>query len=132
MVSLPECRVGDVINVGDSAIISGLRIGVDITHPFRGDLRVTLSTPWGIVVELQPKGRGGNSDDLKVTFDEAALPALATLRGQNAQGTWKLTVQDLGPSDIGKLNRWWLEISTAPPAVLTVDMQEQPAWHYNS
>jgi M6 family metalloprotease-like protein len=118
--------ISDLITVTDSVVISGLKVSVDITHPFRGDLRVTLTSPAGTVIELQPKGRGGNADDLKVTFDEAAIPALATLRGSNAQGPWKLTVQDLGPSDTGRLNRWGLEISNAPPAVVPVDLQEQP------
>ena len=63
--------ISDTINVNDAVTISSLKVGVDITHTFRGDLRVSLITPWGVTIELHPKGRGGNADDLKTTFDEA-------------------------------------------------------------
>ena len=35
---------------------------------------------------------------------------LALLIGQLAQGTWRLRVTDLEAKDIGKLNRWALQI----------------------
>jgi M6 family metalloprotease-like protein len=118
--------IGDTINIAEAVTISSIKVGVDITHPYRGDLRVMLTTPWGTAIELHPKGRGGNADDLKVTFDETTLPALATLRGRNTQGAWRLTVQDLAPADIGRLNRWSLEISTAGAVVAPIELQESP------
>jgi subtilisin-like proprotein convertase family protein len=117
--------VFNVISVAESQTISSIKIGVDITHTYRGDLRVTLTTPWGAVVELQPKNQGGSADDLKVTFDEVLRPALSTLRGRNTQGNWRLTVQDLAPADVGQLNRWWLEFA-ASAASTSVEMQEAP------
>ena len=72
---------------------------------------MTLTTPWGVVVELHPKNEGGNADDLKVTYDETSLPALSTLRGRGTQGAWRLAVQDLAPADVGRLNRWSLEFA---------------------
>jgi subtilisin-like proprotein convertase family protein len=92
--------------------IASIKVGVDISHPYRADLRVTLSTPWGAVLELHPQGSGGDANDLEVTFDETSLPTLATLRGRSTQGAWRITVQDLAAADIGRLNRWWLEISS--------------------
>ena len=65
------------------------------------DLRAALTTPWGVVVELLPRGAGGRPQAVKITDDEAKLPAVSTLRGRNSQGAWKLTVQDLGPADKG-------------------------------
>jgi subtilisin-like proprotein convertase family protein len=89
-------------------------------------LNATLTTPWGTVIELHPKGRGGNANDLKVTYDETILPALATLRGQNAQGTWRLMVRDLAPGDTGRLNQWSLEISTITTVLAPIELKESP------
>ena len=118
--------ITDVINVAQAVTIGGIKVLVDISHSFIGDLRVTLTTPWGTTVELHPKGRGGSADDLTVTFDEASLPALATLRGRNAQGAWTLAVQDLAAADVGKLKTWGLDISPAAVVAAPIDLHEQP------
>jgi subtilisin-like proprotein convertase family protein len=118
--------ITDTINIVDALTISSFKVGVDITHPYRGDLRVTLTTPWGTVIELHPKGRGANADDLKITYDETTLPALATLRGRSTLGMWRLTVQDLAPADVGRLNRWSLDIASAIGVVSPIDLQEAP------
>ena len=78
--------IADAIVVTEAQTILSIKVGVDITHPFRGDLRVTLTTPWGVVIELHPKNQGGSADDLQVTYDETSRPALATLRGRSTQG----------------------------------------------
>jgi M6 family metalloprotease-like protein len=117
--------ITDTINVAQAVAIAGIKVRVDISHPFRGDLRVMLSPPGGSQIELHPKGRGANADDLTLTFDEALIPALATLRGRSAQGAWTLTVQDLAAADTGKLKSWGLEISPAPAVSSPVDLQEQ-------
>jgi subtilisin-like proprotein convertase family protein len=118
--------ITDTINIVDALMISSIKVGVDITHTYRGDLRVTLTTPWGAVIELHPKGRGANADDLKMTYDETLLSALATLRGRSTLGTWRLTVQDLAPADAGRLNRWSLEITSTSATVVPIELQESP------
>lgn len=119
--------IGDTIAVAETKMISSLKVGVDITHTFRGDLRVTLTTPWGAVIELQPKNQGGSADDLKITFDETLRPALSTLRGRSTQGSWWLAVQDLAPVDTGRLNRWWLEFAVAADSsTQPVQLEESP------
>jgi M6 family metalloprotease-like protein len=121
-----QTGITDAIDIADALTISSLKVGVDITHTYRGDLNATLTTPWGTVIELHPKGRGGNAHDLKVTYDAATLPALATLRGRNAQGTWRLMVRDLAPGDTGKLNQWSLEFSAAAVATAPIELKESP------
>ena len=121
-----EAGITDTIDIAEALTISSLRVGVDITHTYRGDLNATLTTPWGTVIELHPKGRGGNAHDLKVTYDAATLPALATLRGRSSQGTWRLMVRDLAPGDTGKLNQWSLEFSAAAVAVAPIELKESP------
>jgi M6 family metalloprotease-like protein len=120
--------IEDAISVAEAAALASLTVSVDINHSYRGDLRVALVTPWGTTVELHPKGRGGNAKDLKVTYDEAALPALATLRGRSVQGTWRLNVQDLASADVGRLNRWSLALTLAPGSAATapVELKESP------
>jgi M6 family metalloprotease-like protein len=118
--------ISDTITVPESVTIAYLKVGLDITHTYQGDLRVTLTTPWGVVVELHPKGQGGNTRDLKLTYDEAMLPALSTLRGRNSQGAWKLSVQDLAAVDSGKLNSWGLDIGAAATTTGPVELKESP------
>ena len=121
-----QAGITDAIDIAEALTISSLKVGVDITHTYRGDLNATLTTPWGTVIELHPKGRGGNAHDLKVTYDAATLPALATLRGRSAQGTWRLMVRDLAPGDTGKLNQWSLEFSAAAAAAAPIELKESP------
>ncbi len=119
--------IEDAIAISEAATIASLKVSVDINHSYRGDLRVALITPWGTTVELHPKGRGGNAKDLKTSYDEATLPALATLRGRSTQGTWRLSVQDLAAADVGRLNRWSLELSSVPGATTApVELSESP------
>jgi M6 family metalloprotease-like protein len=119
--------ISDAITVTEAETIAGITVGVDITHSYRGDLRVTLTTPWGVVVELHPRNEGGSAHDLKVTYDETARPALSTLRGRSTQGSWRLDVQDLAPADVGRLDRWWIELATAAPdPTQPVRLEESP------
>jgi len=118
--------ITSTIAVTEARTIAAIKVGVDITHPYRGDLKVTLTTPWGVIVELHPKNQGGNADDLKVTYDETSITALATLRGRSTQGDWKLTVQDLAAADNGRLNKWFVEFSTASASTEPVLLEEAP------
>ena len=115
--------ISDTLQVADAVDLADLKVGVAITHPWRGDLEVRLIAPWGEAMVLHPKGRGGDQDDLRETFDATGTPALATWRGRPAAGAWRLEVRDLAGSDVGKLERWWLEIvpASAPPGVVTLE-----------
>jgi len=59
---------------------------------------------------LRTRG-GGSQDNLVRSFRFADTPALRALRGQSLQGAWKLRVADLEAAEVGKLNRWDLNIS---------------------
>jgi subtilisin-like proprotein convertase family protein len=74
-----------------------------------GDLLVTLSAPSGTSVVLHNRS-GGPADNIKRTLDLASTPELSILTGQPIQGNWTLHIQDLEAVDVGKLNRWELEI----------------------
>jgi subtilisin-like proprotein convertase family protein len=112
-LSIPDNNqtgVRDTINVTDSATVASIKVSVDITHTFIGDLRVTLRSPAGTTVELHNRN-GGNADDLKKTFDLTTTPGLSALKGQSVQGAWTLLIQDLAAVDIGRLNSWGIEVA---------------------
>ncbi len=102
--------VSSVIAISQSGKIQGLKVGVDITHTFIGDLKVELTSPAGNRIVLWNQ-TGSSQDNLITTFDPVSLPALATLAGQEMKGNWTLKVSDLVGQDVGKLNRWSLEIT---------------------
>lgn len=118
--------IRSTIEVPDDVSLASIKIGLTLSHTYVGDLRVTLDTPWGATVELHPKGQGGDAKNLDVTYDEASLPALATLRGRSSRGAWTLTVQDLAPQDQGRLQRWGLELGAAASLPDVVVLKESP------
>jgi subtilisin-like proprotein convertase family protein len=78
---------------------------------------------------LHPRNQGGSADNIQRTIEESDLPVLGTLRGRSVKGPWRLTVQDLAPADVGTLNRWALEFTTAGPAQEKVVLEEAPGTH---
>lgn len=115
--------VRDAINLTDVASVSSVKVKVDITHTFIGDLRVTLIAPSGSAVVLHDRN-GGNAANLQRTFDPSSTPALSALAGQPVQGNWTLHVQDLAAVDTGRLNSWEIEIQAG--ALSTIELQESP------
>lgn len=95
------------LNVESSLLIGSVRVALDITHTYIGDLRVTLHAPDGTSVMLHDRS-GANRDNLIQDFDLANTPALQALVGKNPQGDWELHVTDNAPIDQGKLNAWGL------------------------
>jgi subtilisin-like proprotein convertase family protein len=102
--------VASVITIAESGIVQGIKVGVDITHTYVGDLRVELVSPAGQQALLQNR-QGDSQDNLITNYDAASTPALAALAGQPMPGNWVLRVVDLAGLDIGKLNRWSLELT---------------------
>lgn len=111
-LSIPDAHpigVSDVIEFDTDAVITSIRVSVDITHTYRGDLKVTLHAPTGQSILLHPARTGGGADNLVAQFEAADVPALGTLAGRNIKGEWHLQVQDLLSEDTGVLNRWGIE-----------------------
>jgi subtilisin-like proprotein convertase family protein len=103
-------------NLGVSGLggsLSSVDVAVNITHTYKGDLRVTLVHPDGTQVILHNQ-TGGSTDNVQTTYDTLTVPAqsLATLNGKGATGTWQLRVQDLAAQDLGTLQSWSLMLVT--------------------
>jgi hypothetical protein len=84
--------------------VAGVKVTVDITHTWRGDLRITLIKGNKSVVLIDRQG--GSADDIKQTFDVTGFEDL------DLRGTWTLKVEDTARLDTGTLNSWSLEVAT--------------------
>ncbi|MEC4019723.1 M4 family metallopeptidase [Streptomyces sp. H27-D2] len=79
---------------------TALKVGVDITHTYRGDLAIDLIAPDGTVYPLKASS-ADPAPNVKETYSVNAV-------SEAAKGTWQLRVKDEGPLDIGTLNNWRL------------------------
>ena len=128
-LDIPDNRADgiiDTITINQNQIITSGEFSVDIAHTYRGDLQVTLLTPWGAAVVLHQRHQGGSADHLKQTFDTSNVPALAALQGRSSQGEWRLQVQDLARLDVGTLRHWAVKFTTAGQPQGPVTLEEAP------
>ncbi|MFC8868387.1 M4 family metallopeptidase [Streptomyces sp. NPDC057148] len=79
---------------------SDLKVGVDIVHSWRGDLRIDLVAPDGTTYLLKRSGYDP-AEDVHETYTVDAS-------SETANGTWKLRVQDQGRQDTGYIDSWRL------------------------
>ncbi|MEV6670354.1 M4 family metallopeptidase [Streptomyces sp. NPDC051162] len=80
---------------------SALKVDVNITHTYRGDLRIDLVAPDGKSWRLKDSDAWDSAADVKETYTVDTSASSAT-------GTWKLQVQDVYAGDSGTLNSWRL------------------------
>ncbi|WP_293707667.1 MULTISPECIES: proprotein convertase P-domain-containing protein [unclassified Stenotrophomonas] len=73
-------------------------VAVDISHTWKGDLKVDLVAPDGSVYVLSNYA-GGSADNIKQTFT-------VNLSSEALNGSWKLRVNDKASGDTGKINSW--------------------------
>ena len=142
--------IPDLSTIFDTITVGGLGtqlfdvdLNVNITHTWNSDLLITLTSPAGTVVVVS-NSNGGAEDDVfaGTLFDDqssnnvvtyayvngVAAPDLQpeqsfndTLRGENPNGSWTLTITDQAGLDIGSLNSWSLDVTDGvfvniPPA----------------
>ena len=94
--------VSNTISVSDTGTITDVKLTVDITHTYRGDLKVTLSK--GATSKVVFDSTGGSADDLKQTFTVTGITG-------SLAGDWTLKVEDGAAQDVGTLNSWTLEVT---------------------
>lgn len=100
-----ERGVSSVIEVPDALSIASLKVELDISHSYVGDLTVVVShdgTPFALWDQA-----GGSADDIRQSFE------VSVFNGQSAAGTWTLQVVDHAAIDTGRLNRWALIVTPA-------------------
>lgn len=110
--SIPDHNLQGItsaINIDEEGTIRSIEhVNVDISHTYRGDLVLSLRTPWDGVIALH-QGQGGGADNLVETYTASTTPALQQIEGKSVRGTWLLQVVDRWPRDDGTLNSWGLK-----------------------
>ncbi len=139
--TMPGAPLFDTINVPDDVTIESIKITVDITHTWIGDLLIQIQHP-DIVTDNTLfvnvyAGDCGNDDNLNVTFEDGAAtivcasptvgtvaPAnpLSLFNGLSSQGDWNIAVVDFFNQDTGTLNSWSIEVCST--SSLSVDDDE--------
>ena len=90
------------ITFGSSLDVEKMVIDLNITHPNVSDLTVTLTSPDGtsaVLASHPASGTGGG-----IVFETSAN----NFWGEDAKGTWTLTVTDSVAGNVGTLNGWTL------------------------
>lgn len=131
-LSIPDNQatgVRDTIIINRDAKIASVRVVLDISHTYRGDLCITLFAPWGTAIVLHERNQGGAADDIRQTFEETDIPSLAMLHGHSTHGDWELLIQDLAHNDTGTLNRWTLEFDATEQPQGLITLKEAPGIH---
>jgi PKD repeat protein len=79
-----------------------LKVPVNITHTYQGDLKIDLIAPNGTTFNLWNR-TGAGTDNINQTFTVNASSVTAP------NGTWTLRVADQAAGDTGRLNGWGLQ-----------------------
>ena len=133
-VNIPASSTGTVtstINITNSGTLNDVNI-IDLegTHTYIEDLKISIESPAGTTVLLYDQSCGSN-DDFDLNYDDAAATAtipcppttgmtyqpvgnLSNFNGEDINGTWTLSVEDVFAQDGGALERWALNICLDP------------------
>ncbi|MDP2067671.1 MAG: M12 family metallo-peptidase [Lutibacter sp.] len=123
--------VSSIITISANKIIRDVNVTVNITHPWIGDLDLTLISPSGKSVLLVASRQDEGDNYVNTVFDDSASNSIGTgsapytgtfipegnlsnFYDEESYGNWILKVVDSGPDDIGKINSWSLEICGVP------------------
>jgi subtilisin-like proprotein convertase family protein/subtilisin family serine protease len=115
--------IKDKILCDENFALSSIKVGVEITHTYIGDLQVSLVSPSGTSVILHNRS-GAGQNDLVATFDANSTPDLHTFTGEIVNGDWLLQVRDLASVDRGRLKSWSLELAGSDQP--SISLEESP------
>lgn len=101
--------ISSTLVVSDTRPVEAVFVRVEIEHPFRGDVRLSLVSPDGTTVVLLAES-GDPGDGIRATFglDAQPLQSLTAFAGRSAAGTWTLRVADSFGSRQGRIVSWGL------------------------
>jgi subtilisin-like proprotein convertase family protein len=137
---IPEFGGGPLVSTFDVSgcgAVNNVKVGLDVTHTWVGDLAFTVTSPGGTPVTVFDRPGvpdstfGCSGNDIQAFLDDAAgtpvedecavteptidgvfIPnnPLASLVGELGDGTWTLEVEDLAGADTGNMNNWSLDL----------------------
>ncbi len=119
--------IASKINITKNKTITDVNVTVNITHPWIGDLTLSLISPNGTSVVLISSRTDEGGDYTNTTFDDGATGTINTgtapysgvftpqgslsdFNEEESYGEWVLKVVDAGPEDIGQIDNWSIEI----------------------
>jgi subtilisin-like proprotein convertase family protein len=119
--------VTSIINITNNKTINDINVTVNITHPWIGDLTLTLISPNGtsVILVTSRDDEGDNytntvfDDDAIATISSGSAPytgsfipqgSLSNFNKEESYGEWVLKIVDSGPEDIGQIDNWSIEI----------------------
>ena len=109
--------VTSTIDIASPCTVNQVQVNVNIVHPFRGNLLLTLTNPAGTEVIL--KDYDGSDDGANLIGSYPATltsyTRLSVFNGMSGQGAWLLQASDLAPDHIGTLDSWGLRLTCAGP-----------------
>ncbi len=99
-------------HVGDEGAMKNVKISVVIEHTYIGDLVVEIVPPSaaGVGPIVLHDREGGSARNISRTYDPLNTDALAPLLGKSPQGTWTLQVHDKARHDVGRIERFSVEL----------------------
>ncbi len=139
------------ITVSDSYTIADVNVGINLTHTWRSDIEVTVTSPSGTVVKVIDNTGGsdnnfdllldsssgnaiddGNNDNVdapRYGDDRVAAPSnsLNAFNGENVNGNWTIKICDSAGGDAGVYLRSLLQITSETKYyVLEIDTTDLP------
>ena len=115
--------IKDKILCDKNFTLSTIKVAVEITHTYIGDLHVSLVSPSGTSIVLHNRS-GASQNDLVVIFDANSRPDLHAFTGEAVNGDWTLQVRDLAAVDRGRLKSWSLELAGSDQP--SIELEESP------
>jgi subtilisin-like proprotein convertase family protein len=103
--------VTDVASLADPCTIAAVSVDVDISHTFRGDVRLVLTGPSGTTVLLKEDAFDPD-EDVVGNFPTTLEPveSLDAFAGEEGSGDWTLTAADVALFDVGTVNAWGVNL----------------------
>jgi len=101
--------ITSTLTYAQTGTVAGVKVSVNITPTYKGDLEVALIAPDNTIVLLHNR-TGGSTDNVITEFPDLTAPAqsLGAFTGKAINGAWKLRVRDLAGADLGTLVSWTL------------------------
>lgn len=141
--------VTSTLTIPDNVRIGQLRVAINLTHANMPDLDIELTAPDGNTVGLLSDIGAAAQPNMDLILDDnAGIPVgsytvvqglvlipefayrLDWFKGQQAQGTWTLTIRDDTTANGGTLNGWSLIIVDEDPLPATPNTLE--SWDFES
>jgi len=127
-----------IINIPDSATLSDINIGIDITHTYIGDLAIAVLSPNSTELLLKSSNDCDSEENIVGRFDDSAIifncsnaasniaskpinDLLSGFNGEDTFGNWTIKLGDFENGDTGTLNSWFVEVCETTETPLNID-----------